>query len=150
MWNPTPGLKIGCEHVRCFEGYVLLFPLCFLVGEGGAESHPAEGDSQSSGVQTEVSELSHEQVNMCCCAGVCVDSGHHIQIVDALVSVLCSELMMRDNLFEMVTSSRTFYIQVTHMKRTEKDFTYVVFWASLYLFAWDCANLTEGSCRHKS
>lgn len=27
----------------------------------------------------------------------------------------CSELMMRDNLFEMVTSSRTFYIQVRHL-----------------------------------
>lgn len=26
-----------------------------------------------------------------------------------------SELMMRDNLFEMVTSSRTFYIQVRHL-----------------------------------
>lgn len=26
--------------------------------------------------------------------------------------MFCSELMMRDNLFEMVTNSRTFYIQV--------------------------------------
>lgn len=28
----------------------------------------------------------------------------------------CSELMLRDNLFEMVTSSRTFYIQVGHLE----------------------------------
>lgn len=28
----------------------------------------------------------------------------------------CSELMLRDNLFEMVTISRTFYIQVGHPK----------------------------------
>lgn len=43
------------------ERYVSLFPLCFLVGEGGAEGHPAERDSQSPGVQTEVRELSCEQ-----------------------------------------------------------------------------------------
>uniref|UniRef100_A0A4W6DSN5 Pleckstrin homology domain containing, family A (phosphoinositide binding specific) member 1b n=1 Tax=Lates calcarifer TaxID=8187 RepID=A0A4W6DSN5_LATCA len=35
-----------------------------------------------------------------------------------------SELMMRDNLFEMVTSSRTFYIQVIHMKeKKQKNFS---------------------------
>lgn len=34
-------------------------------------------------------------------------------------AVFCSELMMRDNLFEMVTGSRTFYIQVTYMDGME-------------------------------
>lgn len=45
---------------------LLFSPLFFLVGEGGAESHPVEGDSQSAGVQTEVSDAPCRQVNMCC------------------------------------------------------------------------------------
>lgn len=44
-----------------------------------------------------------------------------------LCSVFCSELMMRDNLFEMVTSSRTFYVQVTHMNRTHWGAAYLHF-----------------------
>lgn len=91
-------------HAGGFEGYVSLFPLCFLVGAGGAESHPVEGDSQSAGVQAEVRELYCEQVLL------------SIQDITfkllMLWSLSCSELMMRDNLFEIVTGSRTFYIQV--------------------------------------
>ncbi len=50
--------------------------------------------------------VTQQVINACCCCfGFCC--------------VFCSELMMRDNLFEMVTSSRTFYIQVTQLRRTE-------------------------------
>lgn len=36
-------------------------------------------------------------------------------IVAVLGPCSCSEPMMRDNLFELVTNSRTFYVQVTQM-----------------------------------
>jgi len=47
----------------------------------------------------------------CVCAAVRPLQGRGVK---SAVFLFCSELMMRDNLFEMVTSSRTFYIQVTH------------------------------------
>lgn len=51
-----------------------------------------------------------------------------------LCSVFCSELMMRDNLFEMVTSSRTFYVQVTHMNRTHGGAATFIFLVGVLLF----------------
>lgn len=40
------------------------------------------------------------------------------KVTKTVSSVSSSEHMMRDNLFEMVTSSRTFYVQVTRMRRS--------------------------------
>lgn len=52
-------------------------------------------------------------MNICCCTGFWVGLKHYITGHEKLFCpVFCSELMMRDNLFEVVTTSRTFYVQV--------------------------------------
>lgn len=44
------------DEVACFSLLLICTFSSVVSGEGAAESHPAEGDPQSAGVQTEVSQ----------------------------------------------------------------------------------------------
>lgn len=100
--------------------------ILLALGERASENDPTEGSSQSPGVQTEVFNMSQHfpvaQKKSLLSRRMVFTVPFLIQIQIYCISdkydltcfplFCCSDIMMRDNLFEVVTTSRTFYIQV--------------------------------------